>query len=153
MDDVTGGEHGMDSTELRGRTGVGDRQRRRILRFVKEFGQREGYSPSYREIAEELGLAVSRVSYHVSVLKQDGSLRRGPGQPRTIVEPASPATQAEGDEVEVPLIGQIAAGVPPGRRRTGRGDLPAVPAAGRPRDAVHAPGQGGLDDRGGDHRW
>jgi SOS-response transcriptional repressor LexA len=83
-----------------------------ILRFVKEFGQREGYSPSYREIAEELGLAVSTFSYHVSVLKQDGSLRRGPGQPRTIVEPASPATQAEGDEVEVPLIGQIAAGTP-----------------------------------------
>jgi repressor LexA len=102
----------MDSTKLRWRTGAGEGQRRRILRFVQEFGQREGYSPSQREIAGELGLAVSTVAYHVSVLEQDGSLRRGAGQPRTIVEPASPAPQAEGDEVEVPLIGQIAAGVP-----------------------------------------
>jgi len=102
----------MDNIKLRRRTGTGDWKRRRILRFVKEFGRREGYSPSYREIAEELGLAVSTVSYHVSVLEQEGSLRRGPGQPRTIVEPAYPTTRAVGDEVEVPLIGQIAAGVP-----------------------------------------
>ncbi len=102
----------MDGDKPRWHTGAGDWQRRRILLFVQEFARREGYSPSYREIAEELGLAVSTVSYHLSVLEQDGSLRRGPGQPRTIVEPASPAPRAEGDEVEVPLIGQIAAGVP-----------------------------------------
>lgn len=94
----------MDNTKLRRRTG--DWQRRRILRFVQEFGRRQGYSPSYRKIAEELGLAVSTVSYHVSVLEQEGSLRRGPGQPRTIVEPAHPATRAEDGEVEVPLIGR-----------------------------------------------
>jgi LexA DNA binding domain len=43
--------------------GVGDWQRRRILRFVQEFGRREGHSPSYREIAEELGLAVSTAGF------------------------------------------------------------------------------------------
>jgi len=102
----------MDRDKPRWRTGVGEWQRRRILRFVQEFGRREGYSPSYREIAEELGLAVSTVSYHVSVLEQEGSLRRGAGQPRTIVEPADPTPRAEGDTVEVPLIGQIAAGIP-----------------------------------------
>ena len=102
----------MDRDKPRWHTGVGDWQRGRILRFLQEFGRREGYSPSYREIAEELGLAVSTVSYHVSVLEQEGSLRRGAGRPRTIVEPADPATRAEGDEVEVPLVGQIAAGVP-----------------------------------------
>jgi repressor LexA len=102
----------MDRGKLRWHTDVGDWQRGRILRFVQEFGRREGHSPSYREIAEELGLAVSTVAYHVSVLEQEGSLRRGAGQPRTIVEPAEPATRTEGDEVEVPLIGQIAAGIP-----------------------------------------
>jgi DNA-binding transcriptional ArsR family regulator len=61
------------------RTSVGDWQRCRILGFVQEFGRREGYSPSLREISEELGLAVSTVSYHVSVLGQDGSLAAGPG--------------------------------------------------------------------------
>jgi repressor LexA len=111
MEDIEG-DYSMDRDKPRWRTGVGEWQRRRILRFVQEFGRREGYSPSYREIAEELGLAVSTVSYHVSVLEQEGSLRRGAGQPRTIVEPADLVTGAEGDAVEVPLIGQIAAGIP-----------------------------------------
>jgi repressor LexA len=90
----------------------GDGQRRRIAGFVREFGRREGYSPNYREIAEELGLAVSTVFYHVSVLNREGVLRHSPRQPRTIAWPAGPASQPEGDEAEVPLIGQIAAGVP-----------------------------------------
>ena len=61
----------MDRDKPRWRTGVGEWQRRRILRFVQEFGRRrEGYSPSYREIAEALGLAASTVAYHVSVLEQ-----------------------------------------------------------------------------------
>jgi repressor LexA len=55
---------------------------------------------------------VSTVSYHVSVLESEGSLRREPGQPRTITEPCRPWLTAGGDDVEVPLIGQIAAGVP-----------------------------------------
>jgi hypothetical protein len=38
---------------------------------VQEFGRRESYSPGYREIAEELGLAVSAVSHHVGVAARD----------------------------------------------------------------------------------
>jgi repressor LexA len=90
----------------------GDEQRRRIVKFVQEFMRREGYSPSYREIGESLRLAVSTVAYHVSVLESEGSLRREPGQPRTITEPACPGGAAPGGSAEVPLIGQIAAGVP-----------------------------------------
>jgi repressor LexA len=102
----------MGNTERRGGTDGGDFQRRRILRFVQKFVRQEGYSPSYREIGEELGLAVSTVSYHVSILKLEGLLSREDGQPRTIADPACPAPRAEGDQVAVPLIGQIAAGVP-----------------------------------------
>ena len=88
----------LGSTKLHWHTGGGDWQRHKILRFVQEFGRREGYSPSYREIAEELGLAVSTVSYHVSVLKQEGSLRHGAGQPRTIVEAPGSPPRSESDE-------------------------------------------------------
>jgi repressor LexA len=102
----------MDNSKPRRRTGRGDWQRSRILQFVPEFGRREGYSPTQREIAEGLGLGLGTVAYHVSVLERDGSLRRAAGQPRTLVEPADPAFSAEGDQVDVPLIGQIAAGVP-----------------------------------------
>jgi repressor LexA len=102
----------MSSTRLRWHTDGGDYQRRKILQFVQEFTHCEGYSPSYREIGENLGLAVSTVSYHISVLKQEGLLRREAGQPRTIVEAPGPVLRADSDEVEVPLIGQIAAGIP-----------------------------------------
>jgi repressor LexA len=102
----------MDSSKPRRRTGRGDWQRRRILEFVPEFARREGYSPSQREIAEGLGLGLATVNYHVSVLEQDGSLHRGAGQPRTLAEVGDPVSTAEGDEVELPLIGQIAAGTP-----------------------------------------
>jgi repressor LexA len=100
----------MSSSEHRGRDG--EWQRRRILQFAREFARREGYSPSYREMAEGLGLAVSTVSYHVNLLQQAGLLRREPGQPRTITGPADPAPPVEDDSVQVPLVGRIAAGFP-----------------------------------------
>jgi repressor LexA len=93
-------------------TGPGDRHRQEIRRFVQDFSRREGYQPSQREIADAVGMAASTVSYHVSVMDQQGSVRRGRGQPRTIVEPTDLAPRTGRDEVEVPLIGQIAAGIP-----------------------------------------
>lgn len=99
------------STGRRKGNDAGDFQRRRILQFVQKFVRQEGYSPSYREISDALGLAISTVSYHISILKLEGLLSREDGQPRTIVDPACPATRA-GDDAEVPLIGQIPAGVP-----------------------------------------
>jgi repressor LexA len=102
----------VDSIRRHRGTVPGDWHRREIRRFVQEFSQREGHPPSLREIAGAVELAVSTVFYHLSVMQQEGSLRRGRGQPRTIVEPTEPAARWEGDEVEVPLIGQIAAGIP-----------------------------------------
>ena len=97
-----------------------------------------GYSPSYREIGEKAGLAVSTVSYRVGVLERAGFLSREPRQPRTIAEPADPATWAEDDEVELPLIGQIAAGVGlDAERETEETFLLSRRLVGR--EAVHAP--------------
>jgi len=94
------------------RTDPGEQNRRLIVRFVREFTDREGHPPSLREIGGRVGLAISTVSYHVSILEQDGTLRRGAGQPRTIAPLAGPAGRPEADTVDVPLIGQIPAGVP-----------------------------------------
>jgi repressor LexA len=91
--------------------------------------------PASARSPRDSGLGLATVAYHVSVLVGDGSLHRGAGQPRTIVEPAGPATRAEGNEIEIPLIGQIAAGVPvdavelaedsflPSRRLVGHGNV------------------------------
>jgi repressor LexA len=101
----------MRSMAPGGRDGPGNR--RRILRFIREFSDREGYAPTLREMGEAVGLAPSSVHYHLSVLQEDGNLWRGAGQPRTAVAPGGPETRCRpGDGVEVPLVGRIAAGVP-----------------------------------------
>jgi repressor LexA len=89
-------------------------QRRRILRFLRDFAQQHGYPPSLREIGKAVGLAPSTVSYHRSVLEKNGYLSHGARLPRTAVErvPGHQAIQTRADEVEVPLVGRIAAGVP-----------------------------------------
>ena len=101
----------MRSMAPGGRDGPGNR--RRILRFVREFTDSEGYPPTLREIGEAVGLAPSSVHYHVSLLREDGKLRREAGRPRTAVAPVGLASRRRpGDGVEVPLVGRIAAGVP-----------------------------------------
>jgi repressor LexA len=94
-------------------SGVPAHQRRRaILRFIRGFAREHGYPPTLREIGEAVGLAASTVSYHLSILEADGYLSRGPGRPRTAVEPDRPGIRLEADVAEVPLIGRIAAGAP-----------------------------------------
>src|SRR5258708_31013236 len=91
----------------------GPEQRRRVVGCSRSFTAGEGYPPTIRETGEAVGLAPSSVHYHLSVLQEDGDLRRGAGRPRTAVAPGDPATQrGSGDGVEVPLVGRIAAGVP-----------------------------------------
>src|SRR5690348_15640598 len=102
----------MNESGHRRRPSDGNRQRRRILAFVQEFTRREGYSPSYRQIGDELGLAVSTVSYHVGVLQAEGFLHREPRQPRTITGPGNGSPWMSREDTEVPLIGEIAAGAP-----------------------------------------
>lgn len=76
------------------RTGSGDWHRRAIVRFVQEFAYREGHPPSLREIAGEVGLAISTVSYHLSVLEQDRTLRHGRGGPARSSSPLTAAREA-----------------------------------------------------------
>jgi repressor LexA len=89
-------------------------RRRRILRFLRDFAQQHGYPPSLREIGKAVGLAPSTVYYHRSVLEENGYLSHSAGLPRTAVErpPGHQAIETRADEVEVPLVGRIAAGVP-----------------------------------------
>jgi repressor LexA len=98
-----------------------------IRRFIEDFGQRSGHAPSYREIAEAVGLAsLSSVSLHMRTLQRKGYLDREPGRPRTAVVrpgdavPVRPASDtgpvradaAPRDAACVRLVGQVAAGDP-----------------------------------------
>jgi repressor LexA len=92
----------------------------RIRQFIEDFVQDQGYSPSFREIGNAVGLAsLSSVSLHVRTLQRKGYLVREAGRPRAVVvRPADAVAGQHGpgaalglrDAAYVPLAGQIAAG-------------------------------------------
>ena len=87
--------------------------RRKIVEVIDDSVRRHGYAPSMREIGEAVGLAsTSSVSYQLSVLEREGYLSRAARRPRTAAlrAPAPPA--AEPGLARVPLVGQVAAGIP-----------------------------------------
>ena len=99
--------------------------RRKIVEVIGDSVRRHGYAPSMREIGEAVGLAsTSSVSYQLSVLQREGYLSREARRPRTAAlrAPAPPAAERGSDRAreqaggpglaQVPLVGQVAAGVP-----------------------------------------
>ena len=79
----------------------------RILDFVNQFLQENGFAPSVREIGEAVGLrSTSSVSYHLQQLQEKGLLQapEAKGKSRAIV-----TTQRPG---QIPVIGVVTAGMP-----------------------------------------
>lgn len=68
-----------------------------IIDFINEFTDRQGVSPSYREIATALGLSsVSAVAEHIDNLVKKGALKKVPGAARSleVVDTSYPETTA-----------------------------------------------------------
>lgn len=96
-------------------------KQRSILEFIVRSVASRGYPPSMREIGDAVGLSsLSSVTHQLSRLELAGCIRRDPHRPRALevlVDPTAPETaedapiQAE-ETAFVPLVGQIAAGVP-----------------------------------------
>ncbi len=97
-------------------------RQRRILEFIRNAVERNGYPPSVREIGEAVGLvSPSSVAYQLKELERKGFLRRDPNRPRAVdVRPPSEllgedeeaARAARPTPAYVPLLGRIAAGGP-----------------------------------------
>lgn len=82
----------------RPRSAEGDKARKKIVKFIEKYVKANGFSPTFREIGDAVGLAsTSSVSNHLLTLSNDGVLTYNPMMPRTIrilkVEDG-----AEGDE-------------------------------------------------------
>ena len=79
----------------------------RILDFVNQFLQENGFAPSVREIGQAVGLrSTSSVSYHLQQLQDKGRLMSpgSKGKKRAIV-----TTQRPG---QIPVVGVVTAGLP-----------------------------------------
>ncbi len=88
-----------------------------VLSFLQEFMEREGYCPSFEEIAAGLKLtSLATVHAHLATLEKKGCLRRGFNQSRSIELRRAPARRLPprpaGTGGGLPLLGRIAAGRP-----------------------------------------
>lgn len=95
--------------------GLTERQQK-ILEFITSTVDDRGYPPSVREIGDAVGLhSPSSVHAQLATLAQKGMLTKDATKPRAIrVErpDRTAAVASRSDVVEVPLVGQIAAGGP-----------------------------------------
>lgn len=84
-----------------------------ILEYIKSEILRIGYPPAVREICEAVGLrSTSSVHSHLETLEKNGYIRRDPTKPRAIeiIDDSFNLTRRE--MVNVPMVGQVAAGEP-----------------------------------------
>lgn len=95
-----------------------------IYEYICEYTRERGYPPSVREIGAAVGLASpSTVHMHLKVLQERGYIKRDSKKPRTIevvsdgqedstARLASPTQNASTNEMHLPLVGRVAAGLP-----------------------------------------
>ena len=99
------------------------RRQKQVYDFLARFLEEHGYSPSFEEIGEGLGLSsLATVHKHISNLEQKGLLKRDYNRSRSIdlLKPrgrmrqilAATAAAHGGTAMTLPLMGRIAAGRP-----------------------------------------
>jgi repressor LexA len=93
------------------------RRQKDVLDFIDGYQVKNGYNPSYEEIAHGLKLSsIATVHKHISALAKKNYLSRGPNQSRSVeVAPRYAQEKNRGRfeaMLEVPIHGSIAAGMP-----------------------------------------
>jgi repressor LexA len=93
------------------------KRQKEVLDYLVGFLNKNGYSPSFEEIANSLKLtSLATVHKHLSTLEKKGFIRRGYNQSRSIevMQLPKPIREQvlERHVVELPLAGRIAAGRP-----------------------------------------
>ncbi len=86
------------------------KRQKEILDLIQEYIDAHGYAPSFEEIADHFGFSsLATVHEHLSNLERKGYIRKAYNESRSIeVTPREPTPGG----VELPLLGQVAAGQP-----------------------------------------
>src|SRR5438046_8700966 len=93
------------------------RRQRQVYDYISDFVQRNGYSPSFEEIGEGMGLSsLATVHKHISNLEKKGLLTRDYNRSRSIdlLPPKGRLKQAMAvtTTMVLALVGRMAAGQP-----------------------------------------
>lgn len=84
-----------------------------ILKYIKEQILKKGYPPAVREICEAVHLkSTSSVHAHLETLEKNGYIRKDPTKPRAIEILDDTFNLTRREVVNVPLVGNVAAGMP-----------------------------------------
>lgn len=82
----------------------------RIYETITRMIREQGYAPSVREIGKAVGLkSPSTVHFHLQKLEEAGLIEKGACKGRAIALPAQPP---ERNSLQVPIVGDVAAGAP-----------------------------------------
>lgn len=88
------------------------KRQKQILDFLSQYIQKNGFSPTLTEIAQALGVSsLATVHEHLSTMAKKGLIRRFEGSVRGIEITNNQVSQSN-NEVELPILGMIAAGQP-----------------------------------------
>ena len=94
---------------------------RAIHAFIAERIEGDGFAPSQAEIARAFGFkGVRGAQYHLEALEAAGIVERSPGRARSLrllqlpAGPRQAELPANDDILQLPVLGQVAAGVPIG---------------------------------------
>jgi repressor LexA len=83
-----------------------------ILQFISQYTQQHEYAPTYQEIADAFKLASKQgVVRHLVALERKGYITRSDTVARSI-RIIHPQYMPQADTIQVPLVGQVAAGYP-----------------------------------------
>jgi len=88
------------------------KRQRQILDFIRQYIQKNGFSPTLTEIAQALGVSsLATVHEHLATMVKKGIIKRYQGSVRGI-EIIKQEASSFMNEVELPVLGLIAAGQP-----------------------------------------
>ena len=94
-------------------TGKITAKQQEILDYIKKEILKRGYPPAVREICEAVHLkSTSSVHSHLETLEKNGYIRRDPTKPRAIEIMDENFNLGRREVVNVPMIGNVAAGQP-----------------------------------------
>ena len=103
-------------------------KQREILQYIKDEILSKGYPPAVREICKAVHLkSTSSVHAHLETLEKKGYIRRDPTKPRAIEIIDDDFNLVRREIINVPVIGQIAAGEPIYAEQNIEGYFPILP--------------------------
>ncbi|OGM74905.1 repressor LexA [Candidatus Woesebacteria bacterium RIFOXYB1_FULL_38_16] len=89
------------------------KRQRQIVEFLEQFIQSKGYAPTLRQIADALNVSsLATIHEHLETLEKKGLIKRKHGANRSIELVNSHLNFDADREIEVPILGFIAAGRP-----------------------------------------